>query len=110
MVPLQPDDFFYPMVGKGRYVMEHRLVMAKRLQRSLQPWEIVHHKNGVKDDNRLENLELTTKGDHITGHSKGYRDGHRKGFEDGRNKRIEELKRQIEQLKREAASTPTAYI
>jgi len=99
-VLLKPDDFFYPMAKKGGWVREHRLVMAQSLGRCLQPWEIVHHKDGDRSNNDINNLELADSvSAHIKGHSKGYKDGYKQGLLDGRDKQVQELKEQIVELK-----------
>jgi len=95
VVRLYQDNFYYPMTNVKHCVFEHRYVMAKHLGRNLQKWELVHHKNGIKDDNRLENLELLTPGQHSISHNKGYRDGYQKGLLDGWDKQIVELKSRV---------------
>lgn len=48
----------HPMANGAGWVQEHRYVLSEQLGRPLEPHERVHHRNGQRDDNRPENLEL----------------------------------------------------
>ncbi|KKM60249.1 hypothetical protein LCGC14_1543760 [marine sediment metagenome] len=92
-----PGDFFHPMATKHNYVFEHRLVVAKQVGRCLLPWEVVHHRNGIKDDNRLENLQLLAHGRHHVA------DSLMKGYVGRLEKRVTELEARVVLLEAELA-------
>lgn len=65
---INSDGYILRYMGKGFYKMEHRLVIEASLSRPLKEDEVVHHKNGVRSDNRLKNLELMMRGQHSRHH------------------------------------------
>lgn len=91
MISLPWNHKYILTANKRGWILEHRLVIAQHLGRDLLPIEIVHHLNGIKDDNRIENLVLVSRKDHI-----------HLGIP--YQKRIRELEKRIEELESEVES------
>jgi len=78
----------HPYCTKTGYVMEHRLVMEEKLGRYLKPGEVVHHIDGNKSHNCIDNLELKLNGQHI---SEDFEASHE----------VTQLRKQVKDLERE---------
>ena len=58
----------HPKSDKTGYIMEHQYIMEQHIGRHLNDDEVVHHKNHIRNDNRIENLQLMTFKEHASLH------------------------------------------
>lgn len=60
----------HPKATKNNYVLHHRIIMENHLNRLLSTTEVIHHKDGNKHNNSIDNLELMTNQEHAKLHAK----------------------------------------
>lgn len=63
-----PPGYIIIYIGGGEYIPLQRLLMEWKLGRKLNDDELVHHLNGNKQDNRIENLQIVSRAQHIKIH------------------------------------------
>jgi len=59
-------------IGGSKYDFEHRCVMEEHLGRPLREDEIIHHINRDRQDNRIENLQIVNRSEHVAYHNREY--------------------------------------
>ena len=62
------DGYIRVWLSDGRVIGEHRFIMEQKIGRKLQPNEIVHHKDGNKKNNHIDNLSIETRSFHSASH------------------------------------------
>lgn len=64
---------------KGQYIKRSRIIMEKHIGRPLSSNDIVHHINGIKNDDRIENLQLVSRSEHVRIHKPRLSTGNARG-------------------------------
>lgn len=99
--PKDKWELLKKMCKKNGQIKEHRAIMAICLDRPLNENEIVHHKNGIKTDNKIENLEIISASDHQVFHMTELANANKKLQEE--NKKLKEkISCLLEKLKQKA--------
>jgi hypothetical protein len=68
-------EYIFVKIGRTRWIPEHRMIVEQLLGRPLKKTEIIHHRNGIKHDNRPENLQVVTRQAHMKIHDEAERIG-----------------------------------